>query len=477
MLQLTGEFVAESTGGDLLLGSGICADKGVSIDTRTIEPGEAFLAIRGPRFDGADYLDDAVKGGATGLIVERDREARAMEAIRLASGEVFVVVVDDTTNALVAMASAWVQVMAPAIVAVTGSAGKSTTKDLIAAVCASRYTVHATPGNMNNILGLSLTCLKLLPRHEILVVEMGTSGMGEIAELCRIAPPRLGVVTMVGAAHIESLGSLDQVARAKSELVEALPPDGCVVLNADDSRVEAMGGRTGARLWTFGKRGGTDVRILETRIGEDGRTGATFEVGGKAVEARFAIVGAHQAGNAAAALAVGTALGIDPRTCCDAMATVGPGKHRMHLIHTGSIRILDDCYNAAPRTVSAALNTLHAMGAKAGRRVAVLGDMLELGDLNDEAHGAMGREAAASGVDVLIAVGTNSELVIREAVGAGMSSSAVYRAPDSLAAADVIAAIVESGDLILVKGSRGVSLEKVVGRLLEGPGKEEEESN
>ncbi|NOZ00537.1 MAG: UDP-N-acetylmuramoyl-tripeptide--D-alanyl-D-alanine ligase, partial [Deltaproteobacteria bacterium] len=439
--------------------------KGVSINTRTLEPGEAFVAIKGPRFDGADFLLDAVEKGATGLIVGSDRTADALFAARKAPDRVFVVAVDDTTKALTAMASAWVEVMSPAILAITGSVGKSTTKDLVAAVCATRYTVHSTPGNLNNLLGLSLTCLKLLPRHEVLVVEMGTSGEGEIAQLCRIAPPRLGVVTMVDAAHIEGFGSLDGVARAKAELVAALPPDGCLVINADDPRVAAMGKGVRARVWSYGQKGETDVRIRKAEIGVDGRTGATFEVGGQTVHARLQLVGAHQAYNAAAAIAVGAALGIDPGTCCNAMARVGPGSHRMHLVGTGAIRVIDDCYNASPRTVRAALSTLKEMVAT-GRRVAVLGDMLELGSLNDQAHIEVGRWTASMGVDVLIAVGRNASLMVKAAIKAGIKPSAAFEAPDALAAADVALAIVEAGDLVLVKGSRGVGLENVVRRLV-----------
>lgn len=466
MLQLTGEFIAESTGGDLLLGHGMGADEGVSIDTRSLVAGEAFLAIRGDHVDGHEYLETAVQKGAAGLVVNRDRADHAVAVAATAPDQVFVVAVDDTVKALVAMATAWVEVMSPAVIAVTGSMGKSTTKDMMAAVCAVRFVAHATPGNLNNRLGLSLTCLKLLPRHEVLVAEMGTSGPGEIAELCRIAPPRMGIVTAVEAAHIEGFGSLDAVTRAKSELVRAVPSDGCVVLNADDPRVMSMAEGIEARVWTFGKGEGTDVRILEAGIGENGRTRATFNVGGQVVETRLSLFGAHQASNAAAALAMGTALEIDAETCCHALASVAPGRHRMHLVVAGPIRVIDDCYNAAPRTVSAALTVLADMDVGRGRRVAVLGDMLELGVLNDQAHEVAGREVVERKIDLLIAVGANAGRVARAAMEAGLPHAAVFEAPDSLAAAGVAAAIVEEGDLVLVKGSRGVALERVVNRLV-----------
>jgi len=378
-----------------------------------------------------------------------------------------VVSVDDTVEALAAMARAWVEVLNPKVLAVTGSVGKSTTKDLIAAVCRSRYRTHCTPGNLNNILGLSLTCLKLLPKHEALVVEMGTSAPGEIEDLCRIAGPDVGIVTAVRAAHIEGFGSIENVARAKSELVAAVPPNGNVVLNADDELVARMGKGTKARVWTFGKEDEADVRIVEIDVGQDGRTRATFRVGGKVVEARLALVGSHQAYNAAAALAAGAVLGIDSDACCNAMATVVPGEHRMQFISVGGIRILDDCYNASPDSVSAALTALSCLDAPDGRRLAVIGDMAELGVLNEEAHVAVGRDFARGPFDILVAVGRNASLMAGAALQGGMPRSLVFEAQDALAAADVTEALVDRGDLVLVKGSRSVGLELVVDRLVD----------
>lgn len=471
MYRLTGEFVAESCGGKLLQGQAVAAYGGVSIDSRTLVAGQAFVAIRGPRHDGHDYLAQAVERGAVGLVIRWSRAEAALEATATLQDRVFVVAVPDTEKALRDMATAWVEVMAPVVVGITGSVGKSTTKDLCAAVASSRYATHATSGNLNNLYGVSLTCLGLVPAHEVLVVEMGTSAPGEIAALCRIARPRIGVVTAVAPAHIEGLKSLDGVAIAKSEMVEAVPEDGVAVLNADDPRVRAMRSRTMARCLMYGSDEGCDVRLTGVDIEGDGRTRCRMVVAGKSVETVLSLLGTHQAYNAAAAMAVGLALGVEPEEAALAMSAVQPGKHRMSLKNAGSVRCLDDCYNASPRSMTAALETLRRLPADGGRRMAVLGDMLELGDLTEEAHRRVGAEAVRCGVEYLVAVGRHARLFREGAVGAGLPGNAVVETPDALAALDVVAAIIRPGDLVLVKGSRGVGLEVVVDWILSTFGK------
>ena len=320
-MRLSGEFIAESTAGTLVLGPGLYAEGGASIDSRTAAHGEVFFAIHGPRFDGHEFLLPAVERGVAGLVVKKGRETDALRAAAANPGRVFIVTVEDTETALCRTAAAWVEVMSPVIVAVTGSVGKTTTKDLARAVIASGRETLATTGNRNNRLGLSLTCLRLVPRHEVLVAEMGMNHPGEISDLCRIAPPRIGVVTSVAAVHLEGLGTLDAVAAAKAELVRALPPHGTAILNADDPRVLAMGGLTRAHVTTFGAAEGVDVRIAGVRLESDGRPTVALEVEGAQYEASPGLVGAHHAGNVAAALAAGLAVGIDPARACEAMAT------------------------------------------------------------------------------------------------------------------------------------------------------------
>lgn len=475
--RLTGEFVAESCGGKLLQGRAVAALGGVSIDSRTLVAGQAFIAIRGPRHDGHEHLAEAVERGAAGLLVRWSRAEAALDATAAARDRVFVVAVPDTEKALRDMATAWVEVMAPIVVAVTGSVGKSTTKDLCAAVARSRYQTHATAGNLNNLYGVSLTCLGLVPAHEVLVAEMGTSAPGEIATLCRIARPRIGVVTAVAPAHIEGFGSVDGVALAKAEMVEAVPPDGVAVLNGDDPRVRAMRSRTAARCLVFGRDEDCDVRLAGVEVEPDGRTWCRMVAAGQSVETVLSLLGAHQAHNAAAAMAVALALDVDPAEAARAMAAVEPGKHRMVLKNAGSVRCLDDCYNASPRSMSAALETLQGLPAGGGRKMAVLGDMLELGPLTESAHRDAGIEAARRGVECLVAVGRHAGLICEGAVEAGLPRGAVYQAPDALAAVDVVATLLEAGDTVLVKGSRGVGLDLLVDWIVTTWGRSERTGN
>ncbi len=462
--RLSAEFIAESCGGRVLMGQGLVAEGGASIDSRTIRSDEVFFAIRGPRFDGHDFLEQAVSAGAVGLVVDEAHRDEASRVARTAAGRVFVVAVSDTERALVKAASSWVDVLMPTVIGITGSVGKSTTKDLTAAVCGARFNVAATAGNLNNRLGFSLTCLRLLPCHEFLVAEMGMNAPGEIAELCTIARPQIGVVTCVAPVHLEGLGNLDAVARAKAEIIEALPADGVAVLNLDDPRVAAMRGLVKGRCIGFGHQADADVRILDVSSDADGHPTVSVEVAGRSVSTRLMLIGAHQAHNAAAALAVGLAVGVDPDAAALAMEKVGPGRHRMNLVDTGRIRVLDDCYNASPRSMSAALDALVGL-AGPQRTVAVLGDMLELGTATEEAHRDLGREAAERQVGRILAVGRFSHLIREGALTAGFSGSAMFEALDAISAASVAIEIVRAGDVVLVKGSRGVGLERVVGAL------------
>jgi UDP-N-acetylmuramoyl-tripeptide--D-alanyl-D-alanine ligase len=462
--RLSGEFVAESCGGRLLSGAGIIADAGVGTDTRNVKAGEAFVALKGPRFDAHDFLAEAVIRGAVGLVVEEGRAAEAIRIASTASSPLFVVAVPDTTEALLAMAHAWIEVMVPVVLAITGSVGKTTTKDLTAVVVSTRHETLATAGNLNNRIGLSLMCLRLLPRHEVFVAEMGMNAAGEIAELCRIAPPRIGVVTSVAPVHLEGLGTLENVAAAKAELVRALPSNGLAVLNADDPFVARMAEWTAAKPIRFGRSPAADVRIAGIRTGTDGRIAVTLEHGGAIREARLELVGTHHASNAAAAVAAGLALGVGFDEAVEALAAARPGRHRSSLLSLGAIRLLDDCYNASPVSMTAALTTLASLRT-GGRRVAVLGDLLELGDYAETAHRELGREVATRGVDLLVAVGRHRALVVQAAVAAGMPAAAIFDAPDAISASAVAVQVVRPGDTVLVKGSRGVSLDQVVDAL------------
>lgn len=465
--ELSGESIAEFTGGRLVSGAGLYATGGASIDTRTIQPGQVFFALDGERSRGVRYVEIALEKSASGIVVaEVDLQDPAVVRV-IESGRAFVVAVQDTTDALIVAARTWADILSPKVVAITGSVGKTTVKNLASAAIAAGRTTHSTAGNHNNRLGVSLTCLGLRPSHEVLVAEMGMNAPGEIAELCTIVKPDIGLVTTVAPVHLEGLGSIENVAVAKSELIRALDFAGTAILNADDHLVAGMmtiAEEKGARVVWFGTCEDADVRLLDARTDHDGRVVAKISVSGRECRVALRLVGIHNAMNAAAALAAAVACGVDPDDACRAMAAVEPGKHRMELTDIGTIRLMDDCYNASPKSVEAALEALASV-AGPRRRVAVLGDMLEMGALTTAIHREMGRVAAENQVNCLIAVGRNASTIASAAVAGGIPRSEVFEAPDSLAAASLARELLKPRDVVLVKASRGVGLELVVDAL------------
>jgi UDP-N-acetylmuramoyl-tripeptide--D-alanyl-D-alanine ligase len=474
--ELSGESLAEFTGGRLISGAGLYVGSGASINSRTITTGQVFFAIIGPRFDGHDFVEAAIEAGAAGIVVAESSLSHPSVEKCVTGGKCFVVAVKDTTEALINAARSWVAILAPRVCAITGSVGKTTTKDLISAAVSSTLATHSTAGNFNNRLGLALTCLGLRPSHEVLVVEMGMNAAGEIAELCTIARPDVGVVTTVAPVHLEGLGTIQNVAAAKAELVQALRSDGVAVLNADDPLVAAMVGKTSASVVWFGRSANADVRLADASIDHEGHTVATFEIKGREHHVALKLAGIHNALNAACAVAAAMAVGVDPAMACAAISSVEPGRHRLALADIGTVRVIDDCYNASPRSVEVALDTLKAVSAQR-RRVAILGDMLEMGTATESVHRDAGISVALHEVNCLIAVGRNSTVMASAAVEAGMSNYDVYEAPDAIAAASLAREMLRSRDVVLVKGSRGVGLELVVEAIRARFGTGEAEAN
>jgi len=461
---LSAEFIAEATGGDLIRGRAIATGAGASIDTRTIKKGQVFFAIKGERHDGHDFVVEAINKGAVGLVVEKERALQIAQQIQ--SDEVFIVSVADTTRALVACARAWVEVLEPLVVAITGSVGKSTTKEMTASALAQQYKICATQGNQNNIYGLSLTCLSLLPEHEVLVCEMGMNHFGEIRELCSICRPRFGAVLCVAPVHLEGVGSLDGVALAKRELIEALPADGTAFLNADDPRVMAMQSVAKGDIVKVGWSSDADVRILESAITVDGLTRVRMLIKGEEKLAYLNLLGKHHAINAGFAYAIARRLDVPDEKALSAIQACLPLKHRMNLIKVHGIKVLDDSYNASPKSMEAALEVLFDLG-KGSRKVAVLGDMLELGAFERQAHLELGSLCVQRHVDILVAVGSNAGIVAEGAKRAGMPSSNIFVTPDAYGAAELLGALVKDGDVILLKGSRKVGLDTVASLFLD----------
>jgi len=452
------QSLARASGGRLLV-AGSRPIVGAAVDSRRVEAGNVFVALPGARTDGHRFLAEAVAQGASALIVSVPPPAEALAGL----GDVTVVQVADPLAALQTLAAEWRTRFAPLVVGITGSLAKTSTKEAAAAVLATRRHVLASAGNENNEIGLPLTLLRLTQETDVAVLEMGMYVEGEIAELARLARPHVGVVTAVRGVHVERAGSLAVIEREKGRLVEALPPDGMAILNADDPRVARMGRRTTARVTTYGFGRGAEVTASEvTSLGDAGMR-FTLQAPQGHVGVGMPALGRHNVHNALAAAAVGLAAGLPLDAVAEGLAGGWGAPHRTVLAPAGPWRILDDTYNASPDTMVAALELLRDLPAR--RRVAVLGEMLELGDVAEAEHLALGERAAAV-AELLVTVGEGGRAIARAALAAGLPRRAVVQVPDAGGALDAVLPRLEAGDLVLVKGSRGVALESVVEALV-----------
>jgi UDP-N-acetylmuramoyl-tripeptide--D-alanyl-D-alanine ligase len=347
------------------------------------------------------------------------------------------------------------------VVAITGSNGKTTTKELAATVLAARFRVLKAAGSFNNQWGLPLTLLQLEATHEAAVVELGMNAFGEIAALAQLAQPRVGVVTTIAPAHLEGVGSIEGVQKAKGELVQAIPPDGVVVLNADDALVAALARDAQGRVLTYGEAAGADVRLGDVRDAADGIR-FTLRAGGRTAAVRLPLLGRHNAWNAAAAAAVGVSLDIPLDAAATALGGAAPLKGRLLTRRAAGVTVLDDTYNANPVSVRAALDALASLPG--GRAWVVFGDMLELGPTSEGAHRDVGRWVASLPAAGLATAGGAARVTAAAAITAGCPDVAAYETPEEAAAH--VAARVSSGDRVLVKGSRGMRMERAVEALL-----------
>ncbi|OLC20056.1 MAG: hypothetical protein AUH27_04725 [Chloroflexi bacterium 13_1_40CM_66_19] len=408
-------------------------------DSREVKTGGVFFALRGQEMDGAEFVNDAIARGAAAVVVERKTE--------IPSG-IVEVLVPDTWSALYALASHALRRVQPLVVAVTGSNGKTSTKEMIAAILAQHFNVHKTEGNLNTETGVPLTILSLESHHSALVLEMGMQRPGDIGQLAGLAKPAIGVITNVGIVHIEFFNSREELARAKGELVAALPEEGLAVLNADNDFYPLLAQMTSARVASFGNDRG-DYRVEGFQPIEGG--GSQFTVRG--VEVRLAMAGRHQALNAAAALAAGDFAGVSVEAGSNSLAGVKV-EHRLEEIPTpGGYSIIDDAYNASPESMIAAFDAL-AESRRAGRLLAVLGEMRELGSLSEESHRRVG-ERAAEVFDAVCVVDGERAKPMAQAAGAEL-------VPDGAGAADWVRRNATAGDRVLVKASHGVRLDELV---------------
>jgi len=423
---------------------------GYSIDSRTVGNGELFFAVKGERLDGHDFVAGAIAQGAVAAVVRKDQLHRFPGNDRLLS-------VDDTLIALQTLATAVRKVWGKPLIGVTGSAGKTTTKEAIAHVLASKFRVLKSEGNFNNHFGLPLMLLKLQPEHDLAVIEMGMSHAGEIRALAKIAQPEIGVVTNVAPVHLEFFDSLAGIARAKYELVESLPSSGTAVLNADDEYVSQFGRDFKGRVLKYGTGANADVRAenMQSR----GADGSEFEivVGDIREHARLPLVGDHNVLNALAAVSVSIACNMKVPKAVAALSTLKPADKRGQVVQVGNITVINDCYNSNPKALHAMVDALAAMRAQ--RRILVAGEMLELGPAGEEMHRGAGKHAAEKKIDMVLGVRGLAQAMVDGAKQAGCHADFVAT-PEQ--AGEWLARETRDGDVVLLKASRGVKLEKAL---------------
>jgi UDP-N-acetylmuramoyl-tripeptide--D-alanyl-D-alanine ligase len=466
MIALTLAEVAELTGGVLTGPADARVTGKVTLDSRTVAPGDLFVAVAGERVDGHDFLGAAAAAGAVAALSTRaDTGADSAHPT---------VVVEDTVAALGRLAAgvhARLTESGLRTLAITGSSGKTSTKDLLGQVLATAGPTVSPPGSYNNDIGLPLTVLSADEATRFLVLEMGSRGAGHIARLCGIARPQVGVVLNVGSAHLGEFGSPDGVAAAKGELVEALPADGTAVLNADDRRVMDMAVRTRARVVTTGRGLDPDVRAAGVTLDEAARPRFVLAAGGEEHPVALRVVGEHQVDNALSAAAAALAVGMAPADVAAALWTAEPrSRWRMEVSRReDGVTVVNDAYNANPESMRAALAAL--AGLPGGRRIAVLGAMGELGPDAAAEHERLGRDVAASGIDLLVAVGPDAVGIADGAASAGRrAGEESVHVPDRAAARELLSEVLRPGDVVLVKASRSYGLELLATDLLAGAG-------
>jgi UDP-N-acetylmuramoyl-tripeptide--D-alanyl-D-alanine ligase len=452
------------------------------VDSREATPGSLFVALRGEHVDGHDFLAAAVARGACGALVRRervagqvlDRHATLVDPISGAGivdappDTVFLIAVDDPLSALQRLAAYHRGLFAPMVIGITGSVGKTSTKEVTAAVLRRRYRTLKNPRSFNTEATMPIALLPVASHHEVAVLEMGTYGPGEITLLTRLARPQIGIVTNVGPSHLERMGSLEVVAQAKSELVRALPADGHAILNIDDPLVRAMTGQTAARPFFYGLDPSADLwaDAIESR----GLEGITFRAhhAGESVSLKLPLLGRHSVHTALAAAAAGLLLGLGWDAIVEGLRDESAQLRLLAVPVVGGATLIDDTYNASPASSLAALNLLADLD---GRRIVALGDMLELGEFEEQAHRMVGRRVAEV-ADLLIVVGARARWIAEEAEVCGMPRGQIMTAATNQEVIALLRDLMRPGDYVLVKGSRGVAMEGIVAALQRQPERE-----
>jgi len=452
MQRISCDEVLKATGGVLISGDTKTTFDEICTDSRKAKAGDLFIPIKGERFDGHDFISDSLIAGAAGTLTSRDMDPVEGKAV---------IRVKDTLAAMRDLASWYRSKFNIPFVGITGSVGKTSTKDMIASVLSQKFNVLKTQGNFNNEIGLPLTIFNLDCFHQAAVIEMGMSGFGEISRLTSIVKPQIAVITNIGLAHIEKLGSRQNILKAKLEILEGLAADGLVVLNGDDKLLSGMRDLLKFRTVFFGIEDGMDYQAYNIKT--DGEKGTRFEIliRNREYTVHVRVPGIHNVHNALAAIAVGVELGLPAESIIEGVSEFTSGKMRMNIITHGKIKIIDDVYNASPQSMHAALDVLRDIAGQR-RTIAVLGDMLEMGEWAQSEHFNIGKYAAEKRINCLAAVGAYSGFTVQGAVEAGMERKNTYSFKNTDEAINFLKEYLKDGDVILVKGSRAMKMEDIV---------------
>ncbi|MDQ2825328.1 MAG: UDP-N-acetylmuramoyl-tripeptide--D-alanyl-D-alanine ligase [Verrucomicrobiota bacterium] len=450
MNQLSILQISQFAGATLAAGDGNVSVDRVSTDSRTVKRGELFVALHGENFDGHKFVEAAAKAGAAGAIVDLAWKGNVPAKFALLRAK-------DSLIAYQDLAANYRKSLSLKVLAITGSNGKTSTKDFVAAVLGRRFRVTKTEGNFNNHVGLPRTILEATSQDEVGVWEIGMNHPGEVAALSKIAAPDAAIITNIGIAHIEFMGSREAIAMEKGALAEAVGPNGTVILNADDSFTEKIASRTRARVVLAGTTGGS-VCVGEIRQSANGSEFTILE-GAHRCRAQLPVPGLHMVQNALLAVAAGRAFGLSLEECAAGLSTAPLTKARLQIKEINGVQFIDDSYNANPDSMKAALRTLVELDAD-GKRIAVLGEMRELGVQSEDGHRQVGEMAATLGIDQLIAIGEMGTIIAQAAQKAGLAKSVAVESTSE--AAELLAEIATAGDLVLVKGSRSVRTEQVI---------------
>ncbi len=443
-------------------GEGDTLITGVAVDSRAVNPGNLFFAMIGTEMDGHTFIPHALRKGAAGLVISRS------------PGELYLppdipyICVSDTQQALWDLARIYRRMIAPTVIGITGSVGKTTTKDMTAAVLGTQFSVLKTEGNLNTEVGLPLTIFQLEEHHQIAVLEMGMRGPGQIAQLAAVAEPTIGLITNIGETHIEILGSIENIAKAKGELLDALPEDGVAILNGDDPWCRKLAENLQSRVYFFSARGEGDVNAEDIANLRDQGFSFTVVSGERRFLVHVSQPGLHNLENALAAVTTGLVFGIEPENISRGLSNFQASKMRMHFVRREDFTLINDAYNASPRSVAGALEVLQDAG-RSGRTIAVLGDMLELGVREEAGHAEVGQKVAETKVDLLITVGERARGIGQAAAASGLPHDSIWYCSSNGEALGILKEQLLYGDTILVKGSRGMLMEEIADALTNIP--------